>query len=164
METAHHRHDSKLHGAIVAVEALFLSAGEVVRLPFLQHVLEPFSAALSRLGQLLPFAHVALLPRPQGLSCTESVVNKEGAVLDRPVDVVNAELPVGGAADGDFVGSVGGVGVSEGAVGFVKAVGAGGFPVSPVTEVGPARHGNGRHGRENCGEQEKSLGSSCHVF
>lgn len=204
-ETAHHRHDSKLHGAIVAVEASFLSAGEVIRLPFLQHVLETFSSALSRVGELLSFTHVALHPCPQvgeqeNAVCvggsirrielehcktkqnknvtelentfkdsrfhelrwrTESVVDEEGAVLDSPVDVVNAELPVRRAADGDLVGSLGGVWVSVWAVGFVKA--GAGVPVSDRAPVRPG-HGNSRHGCENCSEQEKCLmGSCCHI-
>jgi len=45
-EGTKHWHESKAHGAIAAMEAVSLTTGKVVRLPPLQHKLEPLSSTL----------------------------------------------------------------------------------------------------------------------
>jgi len=45
-EGTKHWHHSELHGAVVAMEAVSLTTGKVVRLPPLQHKLEALSCTL----------------------------------------------------------------------------------------------------------------------
>ena len=53
-------HDGELHAPDVAVEAVTFAASKVVRLPLVEHELEPLAHALRRVGQLLRLSQIAV--------------------------------------------------------------------------------------------------------
>ena len=77
-EGVKHWHDSKVHGAVFAMETISLTTGKEMWLPPLQHKLEPLSSTLHGTCQHLSLFYVTLQEAPIALEHVHTVWESGG--------------------------------------------------------------------------------------